>query len=62
MSSQYRVSVPFFFEPNFDAVISPLKTCLDKDGGERKVPEKVVYGEHLLGKVAGNFYHSSPPS
>jgi isopenicillin N synthase-like dioxygenase len=54
------VSVPFFFEPNFDAAISPLQSCLDKDNGEKKVPEKVIYGEHLLKKVAANFYHPAP--
>jgi isopenicillin N synthase-like dioxygenase len=59
-SSQYRVSVPFFFEPNFAAEISPLKKCLEQDHGERKVPEKVIYGEHLLSKVAGNFYSPAP--
>jgi len=56
------VSVPFFFEPNFDAVISPIQSCIDKDRGERKVPEKIVYGEHLLKKVSGNFYKPAPPS
>mmetsp|Transcript_10355 Transcript_10355/g.18259 ORF Transcript_10355/g.18259 Transcript_10355/m.18259 type:complete len:195 (+) Transcript_10355:356-940(+) len=35
-----RVSVPFFFEPNFDAVIAP--------GG-------VTYGQHLENKCGANF-------
>jgi len=60
----YRVSIPFFYEPNFDAYIQPLPaidrlqdeadvSILEK---ERNMPrENVVYGQFLLGKVAGNF-------
>lgn len=51
----YRVSVPFFFEPGFEARVRPLKTCVEKTGGVRKY-EECIYGEHLLGKVGGNFY------
>ncbi|KAF2020777.1 Clavaminate synthase-like protein [Aaosphaeria arxii CBS 175.79] len=51
----YRVSVPFFFEPNFDAVVKPLGKCVEKTGGE-PVHEGNTYGEHLLGKVFSNFY------
>ena len=40
----FRVSVPFFFEPDFGARV-PGK------GGEGEV----VYGEYLMGKVRGNF-------
>ncbi|KAI8808050.1 hypothetical protein BJ742DRAFT_289274 [Cladochytrium replicatum] len=47
----FRVSVPFFFEPNFDALIEPL-TFLNPSSNEF---EAVVYGEHLLGKVTSNF-------
>ncbi|KAL7271742.1 hypothetical protein RUND412_005482 [Rhizina undulata] len=50
-----RVSVPFFLEPDFDARISPLEVCVKKTGGVRLYEEK-VYGEHLLGKIGGNFY------
>jgi hypothetical protein len=39
-----------------------LESCLEKDNGIRKGPEQVVYGEHLLSKVAGNFYHGPAPS
>lgn len=39
-----RVSVPFFFEPDFGARVPGLG-----DG------EEVVYGEYLAGKVGGNF-------
>ena len=44
-----RVSVPFFFEPDFEARVGNLLE------GKEKVGE-VVYGEHLRRKVGGNFY------
>lgn len=50
----YRVSVPFFFEPDFEAWVSPLRECVLSSGGQRRFDE-VRYGEHLLGKVRGNF-------
>jgi isopenicillin N synthase-like dioxygenase len=53
--SAYRVSVPFFFEPNFDAIVKPLKVCLDRTGGE-PLYEEVMYGDHLIHKIKGNFY------
>ncbi|KAJ7644122.1 hypothetical protein FB45DRAFT_896994 [Roridomyces roridus] len=51
-SRNYRV--PFFFEPNFDALIQPLAAVKRIQGS---APEKkpVVYGEFLMGKVSGNF-------
>ncbi|KAF2203571.1 Clavaminate synthase-like protein [Delitschia confertaspora ATCC 74209] len=52
--NNYRVSVPFFFEPNFDAVVKPLGECVQMTGGE-SLYEKTTYGKHLLGKVFGNF-------
>ncbi|KAL1594485.1 hypothetical protein SLS60_010245 [Paraconiothyrium brasiliense] len=51
----YRVSVPFFFEPNFESVVRPLKCCV-KESGREPIHEGSTYGEHLLGKVFGNFY------
>lgn len=50
----YRVSVPFFFEPDFEARVKPLEECVVASGGERRFGE-VGYGEFLLGKVRGNF-------
>jgi isopenicillin N synthase-like dioxygenase len=47
----YRVSVPFFFEPNFNAVVEPLPECVRRTGG-KALFNKVVYGEHLVGKVS----------
>ena len=53
--SNFRVSVPFFFEPDFDAVVSPLPKCVERTGGKLKY-ERVVYGQHLVGKASTNFY------
>ena len=52
-----RVSVPFFFEPNFDAVVRPLDKCVERSGKVR-MHEGSTYGEHLLTKVFSNFYYS----
>jgi isopenicillin N synthase-like dioxygenase len=54
-SSHYRVSVPFFFEPNFSSKIRPLRTCVDRTGGA-ELFEETKYGDHLLSKIKGNFY------
>eukprot|EP00262_Sarcandra_glabra_P002667 TRINITY_DN13076_c0_g1_i1.p1 TRINITY_DN13076_c0_g1~~TRINITY_DN13076_c0_g1_i1.p1 ORF type:complete len:361 (+),score=54.81 TRINITY_DN13076_c0_g1_i1:164-1084(+) len=53
-SPKYRVSVAYFYEPNFDAAVEPLDFCKQKTGGAAKF-EKVVYGEHLVRKVLTNF-------
>mmetsp|Transcript_20771 Transcript_20771/g.63179 ORF Transcript_20771/g.63179 Transcript_20771/m.63179 type:complete len:190 (+) Transcript_20771:752-1321(+) len=47
-----RVSVAYFFEPNFDAVITPLAAA---EGAGRGSGEPVLYGEHLREKVTSNF-------
>jgi len=55
-SSNYRVSIPFFFEPNFDAEIKPLPAALRLQRNEApELRRPVVYGDFLLGKVSGNF-------
>jgi len=48
----YRVSIPFFFEPNYDAVITPVKSCVQ---GTEQHYEPIVYGTHLSNKVSNNF-------
>eukprot|EP00123_Amoebidium_parasiticum_P012317 comp21276_c0_seq1/m.29029 comp21276_c0_seq1/g.29029 ORF comp21276_c0_seq1/g.29029 comp21276_c0_seq1/m.29029 type:complete len:369 (-) comp21276_c0_seq1:370-1476(-) len=49
--TNYRISVPFFMEPNSDAVISPLPGI-----GEAAVGFKpMIYGDHLLSKFRSNF-------
>lgn len=59
--SNYRVSVPFFFEPDFDAVVEPLAKCIERTGGQAKY-ERVVYGQHLVGKASTNFYSGESDS
>lgn len=54
---RYRVSVPFFYEPNFDAVVKPLAKSVERSGKE-EMHEGSTYGEHLLTKVFSNFYYS----
>ncbi|KAF2036815.1 Clavaminate synthase-like protein [Setomelanomma holmii] len=54
---EYRVSVPFFYEPNFDAVVQPLRTCVQRSG-RAEMHAGSTYGEHLLTKVFSNFYYS----
>lgn len=51
----FRVSVPFFFEPDWHVRVRPLKQCVERTGGEEKFRE-VVYGDHLIAKVKGNFH------
>lgn len=58
-SPTYRVSIPFFFEPNFDAPIDLLPAAKRKAAAEgRKIEEpegKLKYGDYLLSKVTSNF-------
>ena len=53
-SGRGRVSVPFFYEPSFDACVEPLPDLLAK-GGQKARYDAVVYGEHLTRKVTSNF-------
>ena len=48
----YRVSLPFFYDPDWDAVVGPLEKCIMATGGLRRY-EDVVYGEHLRERVHG---------
>jgi len=60
--TNYRISIPFFFEPNFDANVVVLAAARrlqeaqsndGRNGGKTYSP--VVYGEFLLKKVGNNF-------
>ncbi|XP_047310775.1 probable 2-oxoglutarate-dependent dioxygenase At3g50210 [Impatiens glandulifera] len=53
-SPKYRVSVAYFYEPNFDAAIELMEACVKRTGGTKKFGS-AVYGEHLIGKVQNNF-------
>ncbi|KAH6912844.1 hypothetical protein BKA70DRAFT_777135 [Coprinopsis sp. MPI-PUGE-AT-0042] len=54
-SSNYRVSIPFFFEPNFDALVEPLPAALRLKGVDKAEKEAIIYGDFLLAKVGNNF-------
>jgi isopenicillin N synthase-like dioxygenase len=50
--------IPFFFEPNFDALVKPLAAALrtqNGQGGKAALKNPVVYGDFLVGKVGNNF-------
>lgn len=51
---QSRISVPFFYEPNFDARVEPMPQFFESTGGRARF-DPVVYGEHLTRKVYSNF-------
>ncbi|BGP38578.1 hypothetical protein JCM10450v2_002527 [Rhodotorula kratochvilovae] len=63
----YRVSIPFFFEPSYEARIEPLSSALrlrEKLHGPSAAPlaiKPVVYGEFLSAKVSGNFALEAVP-
>ncbi len=50
----WRFSVPFFFEPDFDARVRPLGKVVERTGGVERY-EDVVYGDFLWSKVERNF-------
>lgn len=52
--SQDRVSVPFFFDPNYDSLISPIE-LLVAQSGQPPCFEPVMYGDHYLAKTSKNF-------
>ena len=51
--------MPFFFEPNFDALIMPLDAVARlraRDGLHAVADTKpIIYGDFLVGKVGNNF-------
>jgi hypothetical protein len=61
------IRIPFFFEPNFDALIKPLDAALRMQAGDTNFLhpaeeivikpnyEPVRYGEFLKNKVGNNF-------
>ncbi|GLB38543.1 putative iron ascorbate-dependent oxidoreductase family protein [Lyophyllum shimeji] len=55
--SNYRVSIPFFFEPNFDAHVKPLEAALRLQKPEERAEHRkpVIYGDFLMAKVGNNF-------
>ncbi|CAI8611151.1 unnamed protein product [Vicia faba] len=53
-SSKYRVSIVYFYKPNFDTAVEPLDTYKTRSNGDKRF-ERAVYGEHLVKKVLTNF-------
>ncbi|KAH7102542.1 Clavaminate synthase-like protein [Auriculariales sp. MPI-PUGE-AT-0066] len=63
--ANYRVSTPFFFEPNYTSYVAPLPAAARawEEYGHKLAPpapgsvlsEPVVYGNWLRSKVTGNF-------
>eukprot|EP00898_Chlorokybus_atmophyticus_P000173 jgi/Chlat1/1156/Chrsp112S00062 len=51
-NDKYRVSVPFFYEPDLSAVVKPLTTLIKGQNGGY---EGVCYGDHVRRKVSNNF-------
>ncbi|KAM7264596.1 hypothetical protein ACFE04_002279 [Oxalis oulophora] len=58
-SPKDRVSIPYFYETNFDVPVEPLDVCIQKSGGTRKYDGAVVYGEHLIGKLKKTFVETN---
>ena len=54
-----RVSVPFFFEPNYQAEIAPLPECCAFTDQPPRFPP-IMYGDHLFSKTASNFKLHAP--
>ncbi|ELR24593.1 oxidoreductase [Acanthamoeba castellanii str. Neff] len=54
-----RLSAPFFFDPNFKCLVSPLEHCrreLEAKGQVAAEPrEPILYGRYILNKVLANF-------
>jgi len=46
-----RISIPFFFEPNFDSRVVPIPELAANNGQARGL----VYGDHLFSKISKNF-------
>ena len=50
-----RLSVPFFFEPNYDAFIEPLALGNEAATDTLRRPRGITYGQHLVSKTDNNF-------
>lgn len=60
----YRVSLPFFYEPSLNAIINPIQSIIESQLKNQTkesliIKESINYGDYLRGKVSGNFNYSS---
>lgn len=51
--SKFRVSIPFFFEPPRDMVITPLTSMIPED--QKHAIKPFTYFDHLKVRSAGSF-------
>jgi isopenicillin N synthase-like dioxygenase len=49
-----RISIPFFFDPNYDSIISPIHDLVRKSDSS-VLFDPIMYGDHLLAKTSKNF-------
>ena len=54
-SGRERYSIPFFFGPNFDALIEALPSCVTADRPARYQP--ITSGEYVNGRFKETFKH-----
>lgn len=52
--NETRLSVPFFFDPSYDAIIRPIPSLVERSGRPACF-EPIMYGDHLLAKTSNNF-------
>jgi len=58
LSGRERYSMPFFYEPNYDALIRCLDTCRSTDDPPKYA--EVVAGEYLLSRFNDTFSYRAP--
>ena len=59
-SGKERYSIPFFFGPNYDAVIEVLPSCVDEDHPAKYPP--ITSGEYVNGRFKATFAHYAAQS
>ncbi|EWM20558.1 2-oxoglutarate-fe -dependent oxygenase domain-containing protein [Nannochloropsis gaditana] len=55
-----RISIPFFFEPNLDTLVVPLRECENYARAHGKIYSSVLFADHLRSKVTNNFSFLEP--
>lgn len=49
-----RISIPFFFDPNYDSMICPIDELVQRSE-KPMLFDPIMYGDHLLAKMSKNF-------